>query len=86
MHLGRKQQALCAPLLVSPVISEALHVKRRESPLLVKGGIQPYDYDFHGNRKVFLHAAKLRHRTKQLSLPSGGREGKAEKSDGFGRV
>jgi hypothetical protein len=38
-HLGRKQQALCALTLVPPSSPEVLNVKRRESPLLVKGGI-----------------------------------------------
>jgi hypothetical protein len=70
MHLGLKERALCAPLLVPPLSPEALHVRRRERPLSAKGGIMgekwlikfSLQYDFHGNlRCFFLHAAKLWH-------------------------
>jgi hypothetical protein len=51
--------------------------------------IQPYDHDFHGNRKGFLYTAKLRHETDGFTfIPKEGvlRIFSPEKSVGFGRV
>jgi hypothetical protein len=48
-----------------------------------------YNCDFHGNCRVLLHAAKLRHGTDGFTSPP--KEGmlrifSPEKSDGFGRI
>jgi hypothetical protein len=78
MHLGHKQQALCTPLLVPPSYPEALHVKRHERPLLVKGGIVGEKWPNKFNLtittstelvRIFLHAAKLRHGTDGFTSP-----------------
>jgi hypothetical protein len=74
MHLGLKLLALCAPPLVLPVISKALHVKRHERPLSVKDGIMgekwPVNFacnsNFHINRRDLLQAANLQ----RLYFPS----------------
>jgi hypothetical protein len=98
MHLGRKQQALYAPPLVSPSSPEALHVKRHERPLLVKDGIMgekwpnKFSVTITTSTEIvrdFLHATKLRHGIDGFTSPP--KEGmlkifSPEKSDGFGRV
>jgi hypothetical protein len=75
----------------------ALHVRWRERPLSAKSGTigekcpinLAYNCDFHGNYRVRLHAANLRHGT-LLYFPSEERHAeyffRPEKSDGFGRV
>jgi hypothetical protein len=97
MHLGLKEQDLCALLLVSPVISRGAARQMSERPLSVKGGIMDEKWpiifslqcDFRGNCWGFLHAAKLRHGTDGFTSPL--KEGmlrnfSPEKSDGFGWV
>jgi hypothetical protein len=98
MHLALKQQALYAPPLVSPSSPEALHVKRREIPLLVKGRIMGEKWPIKFSLTIttsteivrnFLHATKLRHETDGFTSPP--KKGmlrifSPEKSDGFGRV
>jgi hypothetical protein len=85
----------------NPGLGSILHLQRRstsdvvsvlyyrEEELWVKNGRSnlAYNCDFHGNYRVLLHAAKLRHGT---DFPSEGRHAEdffsPEKSDGFGRV
>jgi hypothetical protein len=72
-------EAVCTfnPVLVSRLSPEALHVRRRERPLLAKGGslgqkwpvnLACY-YDFHVNHRVHWHAANLRHGTDGFTSP-----------------
>jgi hypothetical protein len=97
MHLGLKEWALCAPLLVSSVISRGDSRQTTEKPLSAEGGIMgeklPIKFslkcDFHGNCRGFLRAANLRHGTDGFTSPQ--KEGmlrifSPKKSDGFGQV
>jgi hypothetical protein len=58
-----------------------LHIKLHERPLLVKDGIigekwsvnLAWDFDFHVNNRVLVHAANLRHGTDGFTFLSEGR-------------
>jgi hypothetical protein len=88
MHLGHKQQSLCAPLLVSPVISIGTP---HERPLLVKGGImgEKWPNKFNLMITTSMEIIRLQHGTDGFTSPL--KEGmmrifSPKKSDGFGHV
>jgi hypothetical protein len=92
-------EAVCTltPVLVPPFNSRGVHTRRRERPLLAKGGIMGEKWPVKFSQTirlprscwVLLHAAKLRHGTGGFTSPP--KEGtlrsfSPEKFDGFGRV
>ena len=98
MHLDLTNEPFVHRFQFPPSSPEALHVQRRERPLISEGGkygremadpILPTACDFHGKCKDLLHVSNLRHGTDSFTSPP--KEGmlrifSSEKSDGFSRV
>src|SRR5215468_7948358 len=96
MYCSLPRLILLTPLWFPPSSPEALHIRRRERPLLARGGTMgekcpikcSLQLRLHGNCRVLLHAAKLRHGTNGFTSPP--KEGMRriflpEKSGVFGR-
>jgi hypothetical protein len=80
MHCNHSRIIVLNPALVPPSSPEALHVSRRERPLLAKEGIMDEKWPVKFSLtmrlprhcRVLLHPAKLRHGTDGFTFPPKG--------------